>query len=80
MAKHRLQFDFSESALKEIDELRQATALLNRAELVRHALRFLQWTLGETQEGGKLLIEKNGIIREVIFPFWNLSHSSENNL
>jgi hypothetical protein len=73
MAKHRLQFDFDDVAIKEIDELRESTALPNRAELIRHALRFLQWTLDETKKGGTLLIEKDGKLREIIFPFWTVS-------
>jgi len=76
MAKQRLQFDFDETAVKEIDELREATALPNRAELVRQALRFLRWTLDETRKGGTLLIEKDGKVREVIFPFWTVSSAS----
>ena len=73
MAKHRLQFDFDDVAIKEIDALREATALPNRAELIRQALRFLQWTLEETKRGATLLIEKDGKLREVIFPFWTVS-------
>jgi hypothetical protein len=73
MPKHRLQFDFDEIAIKEIDELREDTGISNRAELFRQALRFLQWAFDETQKGGTLLIEKNGTTREVIFPFWTMS-------
>lgn len=76
MAKHRLQFDFDEITFQEVDRLREATALSNRAELIRQALRFFRWTFDETKEGGKLLIEKKGTTREVIFPFWNLGNSS----
>lgn len=69
--KKRLQFDFSAEAIAELNELQSATGLATRAELIRHALRFLQWGLEETGEGGAtLLVEKNGKIREVVFPFW----------
>lgn len=73
MAKQRLQFDFDEAVLKEVDALREATALPNRAELVRHALRFLQWALDETKKGETLLIEKDGHVRQIIFPFWHIA-------
>lgn len=73
MAKHRLQFDLDDVALKEIDELWKATGLPNRAELIRHALRFLHWSLEETKRGATLLTEKDGKLREVIFPFWTVS-------
>ena len=47
--KHRLQLDFTQQALRELDGLREATGLPNRAEVIRQALRFLQWTITETQ-------------------------------
>lgn len=76
--KHRLQFDFSEEALKELDQLRDMTNLPNRAELVRQALRFLQWAYTETQEkNASLLLERDGKLREVVFPFWTVSAERE---
>lgn len=81
MNKKRLQFDFTEEALQELDALQQATGLSTRAELIRHALRFLQWGLDQTQEqGATLLVEKAGRMREVVFPFWraNTKEGGEN--
>jgi len=78
MAKHRLQFDFSEEALEDLDNLREVTGLQTRAELIRHALRFLQWTLDETKKNdATLLLEKNGKLREVVFPFWSRTQKKE---
>jgi len=75
MEKKRLQFDFTPEALAELDQLRALTGLPTRTELIRHALRFLQWALDETQnKKATLLLEKNGNIREVIFPFWTKVH------
>lgn len=66
-----MQFDFSAEALAELDELQRQTGLATRADLVRHALRFMQWGLEETeQEGNRLLIDRNGDLRELVFPFW----------
>lgn len=70
MTTHRLQFDFSEEALKELDNLKAQTKLPTRAELVRQSLHFLQWMLEQHQTGSAILVEKHGKIREVIFPFW----------
>ncbi|MBU1179401.1 ribbon-helix-helix domain-containing protein [Patescibacteria group bacterium] len=71
MAKHRLQFDFTEEALNQLNELREAAGLPNRAEVIRHALRLLHWLLEEVQGNkAKLFIEKNGKCYEVAFPFW----------
>lgn len=70
MAKTRLQFDFTEDALNELDELKGATGATNRAEVIRQALRLLQWTVEQTQdEKATVLVEKNGRQREVIFPY-----------
>jgi metal-responsive CopG/Arc/MetJ family transcriptional regulator len=70
MAKTRLQFDFTEDALSELDELKSATGAPNRAEVIRQALRLLQWTIEQTQdEKATVLVEKNGRQREVIFPY-----------
>jgi metal-responsive CopG/Arc/MetJ family transcriptional regulator len=70
MAKTRLQFDFTEDALNELDELKGATGATNRAEVIRQSLRLLQWTIEQTRdEKATVLVEKNGRQREVIFPF-----------
>ena len=70
MTKHRLQFDFSEEALKQLDELKDAAGLGTRAELIRQALRLLQWTLTETKDNNAtILVERDGKMREIVFPF-----------
>lgn len=70
MAKTRLQFDFTDEALGDLDELKGATGATNRAEVIRQALRLLQWTIEQTQdEKATVLVEKNGRQREVIFPY-----------
>ena len=70
MAKTRLQFDFTDEALGELDELKSATGATNRAEVIRQSLRLLQWTIEQTQDqNASVLIEKNGRQREVVFPF-----------
>ena len=70
MSRKRLQFDFSEEAVGELDELQRMTGLTTRAELIRHALRFLQWGLEQTKDNGRLLVERGVETREVVFPFW----------
>jgi metal-responsive CopG/Arc/MetJ family transcriptional regulator len=70
MAKTRLQFDFSDESLGQLDELKGATGATTRAEVIRQALRLLQWTIEQTQdEKATVLVEKNGKQREVIFPY-----------
>jgi hypothetical protein len=69
MEKRKLQFDFTEEAVEELDELQQLTRLPTRVDAIRHALRFLRWAVDETRNGGTICIERNDKIREVI-PFW----------
>lgn len=71
MEKKRLQFDFTGDALEELDDLQRATGLPSRSELIRHALRLLQWAVDQTQnKHATLLIEKDGKIRELLlFPY-----------
>ena len=70
MAKTRLQFDFTDEALGELDELKGATGATNRAEVIRQSLRLLQWTIEQIRdENATVLVEKNGRQREVIFPY-----------
>jgi hypothetical protein len=67
MVKKRLQFDFTEDALQELDELQKSTGAPTRAELIRHSLRLLQWMIDETKHhNATLLIERNGKIRELV--------------
>jgi metal-responsive CopG/Arc/MetJ family transcriptional regulator len=75
MPKTRLQFDFSEEALKELEQLQEDTGLPTRAELIRQSLKLVQWMLNETSENSAtFLIEKNGKMREIVFPFWPMKN------
>lgn len=74
--KRKLQFDFTEDAVAELDELQKLTKLSTRVETIRHALRFLQWAVDETRRGATLCIERDDKIREVI-PFWQASVKSQ---
>jgi metal-responsive CopG/Arc/MetJ family transcriptional regulator len=79
MAKTRLQFDFSDESLGQLDELKCATGATTRAEVIRQALRLLQWTIEQTQdEKATVLVEKNGTQREVIFPFLSSAKAAAN--
>jgi hypothetical protein len=68
--KRRLQFDFTEEAVHVLDQLQKLTGLPNRAEVIRQAVRCFQWIAEETVKNkGTVMLEKEGRIREVIFPF-----------
>ena len=79
MAKNRLQFDFTDEALEELDELKGATGAANRAEVIRRALQMLQWTVEQVQdEDATIIVEKRGRQREVIFPFLSSAKPAAN--
>ena len=76
--RHRLQFDFNEESLRQLDELREATGLPNRAELIRQSLRLFSWIMDQTQnKKATFLLEKDDKIREVVFPFWTVQSETE---
>lgn len=75
--KHRLQLDFSEGAWEETNNLLSRTGLPDRGELIRHALRWFQWTFDEVEKGITVLHEKDGKTLEVAFPFWNVPCDSQ---
>jgi hypothetical protein len=67
--KSRVQFDFTEEALQTLDGLKAKLSLNSRADVIRYALRILDWTLEQLQSDAKILVEKNGKAQEVVFPF-----------
>ncbi len=69
--KRRVQLDFSDRLISEMDDLQARAGFSTRSELIRHALRLLQWTITEVYDkDGTLIIEREGRQREVLIPFW----------
>lgn len=67
--KTRVQLDFTYDALTQLDQLRDDTNASSRADVVRFALRVLQWVLSELSRGGKIMVERNGQTQQIVFPF-----------
>ena len=70
MGKTRVQFDFSERALKRLDELTKATGASSRAEAVRHALQWYDWLVRLHEEGATFYAkpkEGGDILQEIPF-------------
>ncbi len=67
--KLRLQFDFTPEALEEVDRLKVVLRASSRAEVVRFALRVLQWVTGQLSDDGVILVRRAGKTQEVVFPF-----------
>jgi hypothetical protein len=66
--KIRVQFDFTPSALEELDKLQGTMGAKSRAEVIRYALRVLQWLLDQLRSGGKIMVEgRDGKVQTVMF-------------
>lgn len=73
---HTQKFTFTEEAMREIQELQGMVRLSNIVQLIRHALRFLQWAVEETRKGGTLCLKKDEVVYEII-PFWKADGPAE---
>ena len=67
--KSRVQFDFTESALAELDGLKAKLKVNTRAEVIRYSLRLMRWVLEQITSGGRILVERDGQVHSVVFPF-----------
>lgn len=76
--KIRVQFDFTPAALEELDKLQGMIQAKSRAEVIRYALRVLQWLLDQLRNGAKIMVEdKNGKVETVLFTFLNANATRE---
>ena len=65
----KLQINFSDEGLTDLDLLQRQIHAPSRAETIRRALRLLQWAAEEIHKGNKLCLEQPEGIREVLLPF-----------
>ena len=63
----RFQMDFSEAALKRLDEIKDKAMLASRAELVRQALKLYEWHREKKAEGYTFQIAKDDEVIQVEF-------------
>jgi hypothetical protein len=77
---HKVQFNFSKKALEDLDDLKEEIDAPSRAETIRYALRWLQWTVDEAIEKGNTLCiaTPDGIVREVVIPFLSKRRQKDN--
>ena len=66
----RIQFEFSDTAAKELDALREVLNAKSRGEVLNHAIGVLKWLVNErTINHNKIILEKDDSSQtEVIFP------------
>ncbi len=68
--KYRVQLDFSEEALEDLNMLQKKLNASSRAEVVRSALGVLRWTTNHLIAGDKIVVKtKDGGETNVEFPF-----------
>jgi len=71
--KIRVQFDFTPAAFQQLDSLQHRLQARSKAEVVRYALRVLQWLLDQLQGGGQILVKgKDGQVQTVQFTFLDI--------
>lgn len=79
----RIQFEFSDDAVKELDALKSKLNAKHRGEVVNHAIGVLKWLVKEQRVESKITVKrKDGSNVEVVFPelesllFGESTHSS----
>ena len=65
----RVQFDFAPESIAELEGLESALRLKTKAQVIRYAMQVLQWMVDQAKSGNSVLVEKNGRLQEVLFPF-----------
>lgn len=69
MATKKIQFGFTPTTLRVLDNLRKGTGATSLAEVIRNSIVLYDWALQTVSNGGKLLsADQKGDIKEVILP------------
>jgi metal-responsive CopG/Arc/MetJ family transcriptional regulator len=55
--KQRVQFDFSQEALKRLDEMQERLGAPTKAEVVRNALKLYEWLINEIDPSSTIVIQ-----------------------
>jgi exopolyphosphatase/pppGpp-phosphohydrolase len=74
---YRVQFDFDPDAMVVMETVKKQINVKTRADVIRYALRILQWTVQQLADGGKIIVEKNGVREQVVFPFLTVAQKSQ---
>lgn len=65
----RIQFEFSDDAVRELDALKNRLNIKYRGDVVNHALGVLKWLVNEHGLGSAILSKKkDGSVVKVEFP------------
>jgi len=55
VAMSRLNFDFTDKAIKQLDNLKNKLGVTSRAEVVRYAQGILNWAVQQAEQGNQLV-------------------------
>lgn len=58
--RHRIKIDCTEDGLRLIDELKDKTNSVSRAELFRRAINVLEWAISVRESGARIAVERDG--------------------
>ena len=66
----RIQLDFPDEQVKELDELMKQTNIVTRKDLFNNALTLFQWAVKNKRQGRMIasIDEKNGTSKELVMP------------
>lgn len=67
--KIRVQLDFDEQGFAELESLKADMRAGSRADTVRYGLGLLRWAVDQLKGGARILVEKDGNLSGVVFPF-----------
>ena len=70
----QIEFDFTLSAHEELRVLRAGIGASDNAEVIRFALRALQWLIEQLESGASIQISREGDSQEVRFTFLEWAH------
>ena len=65
----RVQLDFDEQGFDELESLKSDLRAGSRADTVRLGLGLLRWAANQLRGGARILVEKDGHLSGVVFPF-----------
>jgi len=65
----RIQFEFSDEAVKELDTLKSKLNVRYRGEVLNHAIGVLKWLVNERKRDSQIVVKRpDGTMVEVVFP------------
>lgn len=62
MNKKRVNINFSDEVLENLTELSQNSTM---SDIIRKSIALFKWAKDIKKEGGRILVERNGKVREV---------------